>query len=173
MLSTWILVYCVPSTDEKLILGNDFMKHILRLVNYCKNTITSTQPTFLPWRFGLYQRPSCWLCWSNSIFAIILGNFFQSWGLLCPVPSTDKGQIWCVKSRGIYAHTPNFIWICRPTFYLFCCIGTAKNPNFLPVFGFRHFVMSPFSGVWRKLNTGAQLQNFPYLTVSKSCLYSN
>ena len=32
------------------------MKHILRLVNYCKNTITSTQPTFLTWRFGLYQR---------------------------------------------------------------------------------------------------------------------
>ena len=23
-----------------------------------KNTVTSTQPTFLPWRFGLYQRPS-------------------------------------------------------------------------------------------------------------------
>jgi len=34
------------------------MKHILRLVNHCKNTITSTQPTFLPWYFGLYQRPS-------------------------------------------------------------------------------------------------------------------
>ena len=34
------------------------MKHMLRLVNYCKNIITSTQPTFLPWRFGLYQRPS-------------------------------------------------------------------------------------------------------------------
>jgi len=26
-------------------------------LTYCKN-ITSTQPTFLPWRFGLYQRPS-------------------------------------------------------------------------------------------------------------------
>jgi len=24
---------------------------------YCKNTITPTQATFLPWRFGLYQRP--------------------------------------------------------------------------------------------------------------------
>jgi len=34
------------------------MKHILRLVNYCKNATTSTQPTFLPWHFGLYQRPS-------------------------------------------------------------------------------------------------------------------
>jgi len=38
------------------------MKHILRLVNYCKNTITSTQPTFLPWHFGLYQRPSSEVC---------------------------------------------------------------------------------------------------------------
>jgi len=26
----------------------DFMKHILRLVDYCKNIITSTQATFLP-----------------------------------------------------------------------------------------------------------------------------
>jgi len=34
------------------------MKHILRLVNYCKNTTTSTQPTFLPRHFGLYRRPS-------------------------------------------------------------------------------------------------------------------
>jgi len=24
----------------------------------CKHTITATQSTFLPWRFGLYQRPS-------------------------------------------------------------------------------------------------------------------
>jgi len=38
--------------------ADEMMKHTLRLVNYCKNTITSTQPTFLPWRFGLYQRPS-------------------------------------------------------------------------------------------------------------------
>ena len=27
-------------------------------IGWCKNTITSTQPTFLPWRFGLYERPS-------------------------------------------------------------------------------------------------------------------
>jgi len=45
-----------PTDTHKTI--NDIMKHILRLVNYCKNTITSTQPTLLPWRFGLYQRPS-------------------------------------------------------------------------------------------------------------------
>ena len=33
------------------------MKHILRLVNYCKNTITSTQPTFYL-DVSAYQRPS-------------------------------------------------------------------------------------------------------------------
>ena len=35
------------------------MKHILRLVNYYKNAITSKHNQhFLTWRFGLYQRPS-------------------------------------------------------------------------------------------------------------------
>jgi len=31
---------------------------ITSMSNHCKNNITSTQPTFLPWHFGLYQRPS-------------------------------------------------------------------------------------------------------------------
>jgi len=34
------------------------MKRILRLGNYYKETITSTQPNILPCCFGLYQRPS-------------------------------------------------------------------------------------------------------------------
>jgi len=33
--------------------------------------------------------------------------------------------------------------------------------------------MSPFSGIQRKLNAGAQLQTFPYATVSKPFLYSS
>jgi len=33
--------------------------------------------------------------------------------------------------------------------------------------------MSPVDSSLRKLNTGAQLQTFPYPTVSKSFLYSN
>jgi len=32
--------------------------HVTDCYVACKNTITSTQPTFLPWRFGLYQRHS-------------------------------------------------------------------------------------------------------------------
>jgi len=32
------------------------MKHILRLVSYCKNTITSAQPTFLPFDISVSVR---------------------------------------------------------------------------------------------------------------------
>ena len=51
----------------------------------------------------------------------------------------------------------------------------AKNPQFLPIFAI--FWTSAFSVVanWQqseKLNTGAQLQTFPYPTSSKSFLYS-
>jgi len=48
----------------------------------------------------------------------------------------------------------------------------AKN-NFLPHFGLRHLVVSPIRNSLRNLNTAAQLQTFPYPTVSKSFLYSN
>jgi len=51
-----------------------------------------------------------------------------------------------------------------------------KNPNFchfFRFFGLRHLVMSPIGIDLRKLNTGAQLQTFPYPTASKSFLYSN
>ena len=48
-----------------------------------------------------------------------------------------------------------------------------KPPNFA-VFGLRHFVVSPVGSIsLRNLNTGAQLQTFPYPTASKSFLYSN
>jgi len=43
----------------------------------------------------------------------------------------------------------------------------------LPFFGLRHLVVSPISSNLRKLNTGAQLQTFPYPIASKSFLYSN
>ena len=48
-----------------------------------------------------------------------------------------------------------------------------ENPQFLPFFGLRHLVLSPNGNSPTKLNTGAQLQTFPYPTVSKSFLYSN
>jgi len=48
-----------------------------------------------------------------------------------------------------------------------------KKTQFLPFFGLRHLVMSTVGGHLRKLNTGAQLQTFPYPTTSKSFLYSS
>jgi len=48
-----------------------------------------------------------------------------------------------------------------------------RKPQFLPFFGLRHLVLSTVGGNLRKLNTGAQLQTFPYPTASKSFLYSN
>jgi len=63
---------------------------------------------------------------------------------------------------------PNFVSI-----GLFCRPLAAKNPQFLPFFGLRYLVMSPFGSSLRKLNMGVQLQAFPYPTASKSFLYSN
>ena len=45
--------------------------------------------------------------------------------------------------------------------------------QFLRFFGLRHLVLSPIGNSLTKLNTGAQLQTFPYPTASKSFLYSN
>jgi len=49
----------------------------------------------------------------------------------------------------------------------------SEKPQFLPFFGLRHLVMSPIGSNLTKLSTGAQLQTFPYPTVSKSFQYSN
>ena len=77
----------------------------------------------------------------------------------------------CYSRPAVYAYVPNFVSI-----GLFCRSLAAKNPQFLPYFAI--FWTSAFSGVanWQqsdKLNTGAQLQTFPYPTVSKSFPYSN
>ena len=79
---------------------------------------------------------------------------------------------------------PNLASYSRPTVYvylrnfvsigLFCRPAAAKNPQCLPIFAI--FWTSAFSVVanWQqKLNTGAQLQTFPYPTASKLFLYSN
>jgi len=44
----------------------------------------------------------------------------------------------------------------------------GENPQFLPLFGLQHFVVSPVGSNLRKLN-----KTFPYPMVSKSFLYSN
>jgi len=48
-----------------------------------------------------------------------------------------------------------------------------EKPQFLPFFRLWHLVVSPFGSNLRKLNTGVQLQTFPYPMVSKSFLFSN
>jgi len=102
----------------------------------------------------------------------ILGKFWHFWGLLYRRPFTDEGQIWCA--------------IGDPRCTLNCQISSRSVYSVVlwrqetPIFGdFCRFWTSAFSDVanWyinlRKLSTGAQLQTFPYPTVSKSFLYSN
>ena len=71
----------------------------------------------------------------------------------------------------VYVYVQNFISV-----GLFCRSLAAKKlekPQFLPFFGLRYLVMSLFGISLRKLNTGTQLQTFPYPKASKSFLYSN
>ena len=95
------------------------------------------------------------------------GQFLTFGGLLYRPPFTDEGQILCaiadprstltcqISSRSVYSVT---LW---------------RQKQFLPCFGFPHLVVSPVGSSLRKLNTGAQLQTFPYPTASKSFLCSN
>jgi len=46
----------------------------------------------------------------------------------------------------------------------------GEQPQFLPFFLLLHLILSPIGSSLRKLNTGAQLQTFPYPTVSKPFL---
>jgi len=72
-----------------------------------------------------------------------------------------RAKIWCasafqISSRSVYS----------------VALWRRKTQSFA-VFGLRHFVTSPVGGSLRMLNTGAQLQTFPYPKVSKSFLYSS
>jgi len=51
---------------------------------------------------------------------------------------------------------PNFVSTGLLSYYV------VKKPQILPFFGLWHFVVSPIGGAWRKLNVGAQLQDFHY-----------
>ena len=73
----------------------------------------------------------------------------------------------CDSRPTVYAYVPNFVSI-----GLFYRPLLAKNPNFA-VFRLRHLVLSPIGNSLTKLNTGAQLQTFPYPMAPKSFLYSN
>jgi len=51
--------------------------------------------------------------------------------------------------------------------------GVVKNHNICGFFGLLHLVMSTVGSNLTKLNTGEQLQTFPYPKTLKSFLYSN
>ena len=100
----------------------------------------------------------------------ILGKLWHlRGGVLYRHPFTDESQIWCAiadpqctftrqnSSLSVYSIAP-WQW---------------KTPHFLSFFGLRHLLMSTVGGNLSKLNTGAQLQTFPYPTASKPFLYSN
>ena len=96
---------------------------------------------------------------------------FWLFGDPIPAPITDEGNIWCAKAD----QTSNFIWVC-----LFCRLTVAKNHNVWQILNFGGVSIGLFyrplaaknPNFW-KLNTGAQLQTFPYPTASKSFLHSN
>jgi len=69
----------------------------------------------------------------------------------------------------VCAYVPNFV--SSQSVYS-VALWRRKTPIFA-VFGLRHLVVSPIGSSLSKLNTSAQLQTFPYPTVSKSFLYSN
>jgi len=80
-------------------------------------------------------------------------------------------------------HSVGFRWPKPTIFDKFWLLGASrsvysialwrrKTPIFA-IFGLRHLVMSTVGGNSRKLNTGAQLQTFPYPAASKSFLFSN
>ena len=68
-------------------------------------------------------------------------------------------------------HSPRLCVKIRLNRFILSPSGGEKK-RFLPFFGLQHLVMSTVGGNLRKLNTGAQLQTFPYPTASKSFLYS-
>ena len=73
----------------------------------------------------------------------------------------------CYSRPTVYAYVPNFVSI-----GLFCRPLSAKTPNFCRFWTSAFSVVATGSSL-RKMNTGAQLQTFPYPTASKLFLYSN
>ena len=96
------------------------------------------------------------------------GHILTFLGLQCRPPFTDEGQIWCAIAHSRCTLTCQIL--SRPVYSVALC--WRKTPIFAV------FWTSAFSGVanWQqsdKVGHGAQLQTFPYPTVSKLFLYSN
>jgi len=102
-------------------------------------------------------------------------NFWQILtfgGLLYRPPFIDEGQIWCAIADPGYT----LIRLFRLDPFILPPSVCEKKTHFAVFWTSafsRHLVVSPIGSSLRKLNTGAQLQTFPYPTASKSFLYSN
>ena len=88
---------------------------------------------------------------------------FDFWGLLYRSPFGGEGQIWCAVRSCAKFRLDRFI----PS------LSVDEKPQFCRFFVLRHVALSPIGNSLTKLNTGVQLQTFPYPTASKSFLYSN
>jgi len=96
------------------------------------------------------------------------GQILTFSGLLYRPPFTDEGQIWCATAK------PRCTLTCQISSRSVYSVALSwRKPQFLPFFGLRHLVVSPVGSNLRKLDTVAQLQTFPYPTVSKLFLQSN
>jgi len=109
-----------------------------------------------------YRWGSNLVCYSSVLHAKFWANFDF---LGAPVPTSfdqwgPNSHCMCLRAK-----------FCLDRFILSPSVG--KKTQFLPFFGLRHLVLSPIGNSLTKLNTGAQLQTFPYPTASKLFLYSN
>jgi len=94
---------------------------------------------------------------------------FDLWLAPEPSPFTDQSQIWCTIADPRYTLTCQIS--SRSVYSVALC--WRKTQIFCRFFGLQRLVLSPIGNSWRKLNTGGQLQSFPYPSVSKSFLCSN
>ena len=87
--------------------------------------------------------------------------------LLCRLPVAKKHDFGQILTFGGFLYRQPY------TDEVYSVVLWQRKAPVFAVFGLRHLVMSTVGGNLSKLNTGAQLQIFPYLTASKPFLYSN
>jgi len=96
------------------------------------------------------------------------GHILTFLGLLYRPYLTDEGKMWCAIAD------PRYTFKCKISSWSVYSVALCwRKTPFLPFFGLRHLVLSPVRNSLTKLNTGAQLQAFPYPTASNSFLYSS
>jgi len=161
-----------------------------RRAKFCRNRSNRGRDMTI---FRFFQdggRPPSWICyvcvWTTHeghlvVFQVNVfssksssGQKQQFWanfdflGLLYQPPFTNEGQIWCIIAD------PRNMLTCQISSRLVYSVALCrrKTPIF-PVLVLQHLVVSLIGSSLRKLKTGAQLQTFPYPTVSKSFLKSN